>query len=240
MIARKIDVRVLLVSGDNQTVATLGPLMEREGMQVETCSHIASAIDQLGNRKFEAVVLDFKERAGALELLKESRKMTSNKAAVVIAILNVHEEMPSAFRAGARFVLVRPLTGLVLIQTLRASYPLMVREKRRSFRCPLQIPTHISTGSRSELVTTSANISESGMAITNAPALQIGERVVLRLTLPGASTAAKITAEVRWRDESGRAGMEFVLVSHQVKEQLMSWLNDRLAEPSFRETVRNG
>ena len=240
MNARKIEVRVLLVSGDIQTVATLGHLMEREGMQVEACSHSASAIRKLGECKFEAVVLDFNERAEALELLKESRKMTFNKAAVVIALLNDHHEMPSAFRGGASFVLVRPLSGMVLMQTLRASYPLMVREKRRFFRCPLQVPTHISTGSRSELMTTSANISERGMAITNSPTLQIGERVVLCLTLPGTTTAAKITAEVRWRDNAGRAGMEFILASHQIKEQLSSWLDDRLAESPFRETVRNG
>src|ERR1700680_3515526 len=83
--------------------------------------------------KFEAVVVDFKERAKALELLKTSRQMTSHKAAIVLAILNSNNEMPSAFRAGASFVLVKPLSPAVLMRTLRVSYPLMVNERRRSF-----------------------------------------------------------------------------------------------------------
>jgi Tfp pilus assembly protein PilZ len=112
----------------------------------------------------------------------------------------------------------------------------MVREKKRCFRYPLQVPTHISIGSRPELVATSANISEGGLAITSAPALQVGEKVVLGLTLPGAQTAAKIKAEVCWHDDSGRAGMEFTLVSNSFKEELTSWLADRLTGPVPQET----
>ena len=48
-------------------------------------------------------------RAEALDLLKKFRQMTSHKAAVVLAILNSNDEMPSAFRAGASFVLALPL-----------------------------------------------------------------------------------------------------------------------------------
>jgi CheY-like chemotaxis protein len=215
--------------------------MEKESMQVEVCSDIASATRKLGESKFEAVVLDFlKERAEALDLLKKSREMTSHKAGVMLVVLNSSEEMPIAFRAGANFVLARPLSAVALTRTLRASYPLMVREKRRYFRCPLQTPTYISVASRAELTATSANISEGGMAITNAPALRIGERVVVRLTLPGTHTSIKLNAQVCWRDNAGRAGMEFVLASLPMKEQLASWLADRLPESQPEAILQTG
>jgi CheY-like chemotaxis protein len=228
--AATIGVRVLLVSGDIQTIDTLCEFMGKMAMHVEVCSDFASATRKLCHSKFEALVVDFKERAEALELLKKSRQMTSHKAAVVLAILNSNDEMPSAFRAGASFVLVKPLSPAVLLRSLKVSYPLMVHERRRSFRCPLQIPVYVSIGTQPEFMASSANISEVGIALTNSPGLQVGDRVDLRLTLPHTQAAAKISAEVCWCDPAGSAGMEFVQVPALVKEQLVSWLAARLEE----------
>jgi CheY-like chemotaxis protein len=223
-------VRVLLVSGDIQTIDTLCEFMGKMTMHVEVCSDFASAARKLCHSKFEALVVDFKERAEALDLLKKSRQMTSHKAAVALAILNSNDEMPSAFRAGASFVLVKPLSTAVLMRTLRVSYPLMVNEKRRSFRCPVQIPVYVSIGSQPESQATSVNISELGIALTNSPPLQVGDRVTLRLTLPHTDVVARISAEVCWRDPAGSSGMEFVQVPPKIKEQLTSWLAARLEE----------
>ena len=206
-------------------------------MHVEVCSDIASAAGKLCHTKFEGVIVDFHDRAAALELLKKQREMTSYKSAVVIALLNKSDEMPSAFRAGASFVLVRPLSPTVLMRTLKASYPLMVRERRRSFRCPIEIPIYISAGSRPEFMATSANISEGGIALTTPTGLPVGERVVLRLTLPGLQDTARIGAEVCWNDNAGRVGMEFAQVPRPVKEQLVAWLADRLGESLLEEAA---
>lgn len=228
--AATVGVRVLLVSGDIQTIDTLCEFMGKMEMHVEICSDFASATRKLCHSKFEALVVDFRDRAEALELLKKSRQMTSHKAAVVLAILNCNEEMPSAFRAGASFVLVKPISSAVLMRTLKVSYPLMVNERRRSFRCPVQIPVYVTIGSQREFMATSANISEVGVALTDSPGLQVGDRVDLRLTLPHTQAAAKISAEVCWCNPAGSAGMEFVQVPGAVKEQLVSWLADRLEE----------
>jgi CheY-like chemotaxis protein len=223
-----IGVRALLVSGDIQTIDTLCHFMGKLAMHVEVCSDFALAGSKLGHSKFEALVVDFKQKEEALELLKRSRELASHKAAVVLAILNSNDEMPGAFRAGASFVLVKPLSSQVLMRTLRVSYPLMVHERRRSFRCPLQIPIYVSIGSDSEFVATSVNISELGIALTNSPRLKVKDKVVLRLTLPGTDVAAKINAAVCWRDDSGSAGLEFVNVPMWVKAELASWLADKL------------
>jgi hypothetical protein len=90
--------------------------------------------------------------------------------------LNSNDEMPSAFRAGASFALVKPLSPPVLMRTLRVSYPLMVNERGRSFRSPVQIPVYVSVGSNPEFMATSVNISEVGIALANSPGLQVGDR----------------------------------------------------------------
>src|SRR5580693_6281609 len=179
-----IGVRVLLVSSDIQIIDTLCESMGKMSMHVDICSDFTSAAYKLCHSKFEALVVDFKDRAQALDLLKKLRQMTSHRASVVIAVLNCNEEMPSAFRAGASFVLVKPLSPTVLMRTLRVSYPLMVNEKRRSFRCPVQMPVYVSLGSQPQFMATAANISEIGIALTKSPALQVGDRINLRLMLP--------------------------------------------------------
>jgi len=228
--ATNIGVRVLLVSSEIQTIDAVCDSMGKMTMHVEVSSDFASAARKLCHSKFEAVVVDFKERAPALELLKNLREMTSHKGAVVLAILNSNDEMPSAFRAGASFVLVKPLSSPVLMRTLRVSYPLMVNGRRRSFRCPLQVPVYVSVGTQPEAIAMTANVSEVGIALANSPQVHVGDRVQLRFTLPGTQAAAKIAAEICWRDDAGQAGAEFVQVPAQVKAQLVFWLTERLQE----------
>jgi CheY-like chemotaxis protein len=228
--SKAISVRVLLVSDDIQTVDTLCHFMERMAMHVEVCPDIASATRKLCRGKFEAVVVDSKNPAETLELIKTPREMTSHRGAVVLAILNSSNEMPDAFRAGANFALVRPLLTPILMRTLRAAYPLMVQERRRYYRCPAQLPIHISGVSRPEFVGTSVNISEGGMALTTSVPLKVGEKINLKLTLPGAEGTATMGSEVCWTDNAGRVGLVFVQVPATVLEQLQTWLAHRLAE----------
>jgi c-di-GMP-binding flagellar brake protein YcgR len=156
--------------------------------------------------------------------------MTSHTGAVVLAILNSSNEMPDAFRAGANFALVRPLLPAILMRTLRAAYPLMVRERRRYYRCPLKISIHLSSSSRSEFVATSVNVSEGGMALAGSVLLQVGERVNLNLMLPGTERTTTISGEVCWTDNLGRVGLEFVQVPATTMEKLQAWIADRLEE----------
>ena len=228
--AKTTGVRVLLVSDDIQIIDTLCHCMEQMVMHVDVCSDIASATRKLCHSKFEALVVDLKDTARSLELIKKPREMTSHKGVVVLAILNSSTEMPSAFRAGASFTLVKPFPPGVLARTLRASYPLMVRERRRSYRCPVQIPVHVSISTRSDFVANSVNISEGGMALVSSVILHVGERLTLKLTLPNTETTVRINGEVCWVDETGRVGLEFVQVPTTVAEQLQSWLGDRLEE----------
>jgi CheY-like chemotaxis protein len=235
--AKNLGVKALLVSADIQTIDLLCYYMGKLAMHVDVCSDFASATRKLCHAKYEAIVVDFKDATAALDLLKKSREMTSHKAAVVIAILNANDEMPSAFRAGASFVLVKPIPPAVLVRTLKVSYPLMVSERRRYFRCPVRIQVQVTGDSRAEFMATTVNISELGIALANSPTLQVGDRVVLQLTLPGAAVSAKISAEVCWRDNEGNAGLEFVQVAVVVKEQLKSWLGGRLEESLHGEAL---
>ena len=229
-VAKATTVRVLLVSSDIQIIDTLCHFMEQMAMHVEVCSDLNSAARKLCHAKFEALVVDFKNPAHALELIKKPREMTSHKGVVVVAILNSSNEMPAAFRGGASFALVKPLIPAIIMRTLRASYPLLVRERRRYYRCPLQVAVNISSSSWPDFVATAVNISEGGMAIATSVPLQVGERIGLQLRLPDTDCGTRINAEVCWNDEAGRIGLQFVRVPQPTLEALQSWLGVQLEE----------
>lgn len=155
----------------------------------------------------------------------------------MLGVVNNGLEMGEAFRAGANFVLVRPLSAQVLVRTLRVSYPLMVHEKRRYFRCPLQIPVHVWKGSEPEITASSSNLSEGGIGLSNAAGLKVGDTITLRLTLPETDASLKINARVCWRDDSGAAGLQFLDVPMPVKERLAGWLADKLEQQLHGEAV---
>jgi DNA-binding response OmpR family regulator len=231
------SVKVLLVSQDIQTIETLCHLMGQTAMYVEVCSDARSATRKLCHSKFEGVAVDFKGKTQAMELLTRLPKMTSHRAAVVLAILDRNDDLQSAFSAGANFILERPFSPRISVPTLKASFSLMMRERRRYFRCPLQTLVSLSTSSRSAIDATSVNLSEGGMALLTAVPLEVGESMQLSMTLPGTARAIKLQADVSWNDNAGRIGMQFTPPALAVSERLQSWLSEQLEHsPSERES----
>jgi hypothetical protein len=209
----------------------LCPVMGTAGMHVEVCSDMTSATRKLCRSKFEGVAIDFRERTQALEMLSKLHNMTSHRGAVVLAILDRNEDIPSTFRSGANFILERPFVSRLLVATLRASYSLMLQERRRYFRCTVEIPVHVSIpGSNEEFLATSANVSERGIALNTQFPLRVSGKLHLRMGLPGTRESATMIGEVCWSNGNGRAGIHFIRVSPDVTELLRSWLFDRLQE----------
>jgi DNA-binding response OmpR family regulator len=218
--------RALLFSSDVQVIATLSHLIDGQGIRVDVAMDPSSARDKLARSKFEALVIDFRLKNEAMGLLNHLHRMKSHEQAVVLGILESENDTLGAFRAGANFVLLRPLSPTAIVRTLKAAHPLMVRERRRCFRSPLQVPVHICTRSGKELVATSLNISEGGISVTLPTGLPIGQTVQIRFVLPGTDKELEIEAEVCWADNSGSLGLQFGKLTSDVDEELQSWFSN--------------
>jgi CheY-like chemotaxis protein len=227
----KVEVKVnaLVMSRNIETVELLCNFMQQFSMHAEVCCDLLSAVRRLCHSKFEGVVVDFEDGQQALELIDRLHSMTSHQGVMVCAIVNTADEAQVAFRAGAGFILQRPLSPQLVTRTMKAAYPFMVRERRRYFRSPLQTSVWVKS-SAAEFTAVSVNISQQGMAITAPSALPVGERIELRVALPGGTEPMVMTAEVCWTDASKRSGVKFVEVSTWVEKQLQSWLGQRLEE----------
>jgi CheY-like chemotaxis protein len=224
--------RVLLVCEDADTVQQLAEGMQQFAIATEVCADVSVALGLLNRKKFEAVIVDF-GLAQADELLEQIRLSPSNRTAVTFAITTAGKTSRSELQPN--FLMEKPLSAASVGRTFKAAFGLIVRERRRSFRCPIDIPATIQTKGE-EANCHLVNISEGGLAITGSPALKPGAQVRVLFTLPGQVLRFKIESEVCWYDEKGRAGLRSLMIPSEQKSTLQQWLAVKL-EQDLPESV---
>ncbi len=118
--------------------------------------------------------------------------------------------------------------------TLKPAYGLILRERRRYFRCPISIPVTILRQNLPELRCYSVNISEGGMAVSTFVPLIAGENVQVHFTLPDREGPFVAESTICWL-KSGRLGVRFASLSEEHKSGLQDWLSQKLEQtlPEF-------
>lgn len=221
----------LLVSNDPLTVEQVTFAMGRLAIGTEVCPDSSIARQILNTRKFDAVTVDFELGEQAPGLLGEMRLSPSNKTAPAIAITRNKPELALAYCAGSNFVLQKPLTQQTINRMLNVGYGLVVRERRRYFRCPIKTPVLIHRVDAPEARCTAVNISEGGMEIASAPlGLSPGVKTQIELTLSRPLVRIKAICETRWRNHRNHAGLQFLVMSLEQRCDLQEWLATRLEE----------
>jgi hypothetical protein len=133
-----------------------------------------------------------------------------------------------AARPDSTFVLQRPLSAAAINQTLRASFGMVVRERRRYFRCPVVIPASVRARLPEDILCQTVNISEGGIAISVSTTLD-SESALVRFSLPGHSSQLFAETKVVWRGH-GLVGLQFQSLAAPQKQELQEWLARRLDE----------
>jgi DNA-binding response OmpR family regulator len=223
-----MNLESLLISRDAALLAVLRPTLEKIAVSVEVCSGIQTGNELLGKRKFDAVIVDCDDMQGGGDVLQSMRKSQSNSSSVVFAVLNGKTTTQEAFHLGANFVLQKPLTPLNATRCFNAALSFMVRERRRYFRHPVEMPVKFSFAEGLELSATATNVSEGGMAIRFSGKLPRDAEAQLNFTLPGSNTSLELRAKIAWVDGAGHAGIRFVGVPQSSQFQLDRWLTERL------------
>jgi ActR/RegA family two-component response regulator len=218
---------VLVVSNDAVTIAQLNESMGKLAMSPEICAEVPTALELLNSRKFEAVTVDFK-LGQANAIIEKIRLSPSNRTAVIFAISDSDAETAAAYKAGSNFVLRRPLSMDAIDRNMKVAYGLIVRERRRYFRCPIEIPAVISQPD-GEIRGNTVNISEGGIAISTSVPLGPGIKVQVEFTLPGHKSRFVVGAAVCWCKDT-YLGLQFISLSPQVSSELQEWLAKRLEE----------
>jgi CheY-like chemotaxis protein len=187
----------LLVSADPVTIQQFNDALEELSISPEVCQEVPASIHLLNRQKFDAVIVDLQlgEQSGLI--LDEVRLSPSNRTAVTFAISGSDAE-GTHFQKKSEFVFERPLSAQSIRNTLKPAYGLILRERRRYFRCPISIPVTILRQSMPEVRCHSLNISEGGMAVSTFVPLNSGECVQVQFTLPGHEVPFSAESTICW------------------------------------------
>lgn len=218
---------VLVVSNDAVTIAQINESMGKLAMSSEICPEVPTALGLLNSQKFEAVIVDFK-LGQAEAIIEKIRLSPSNRTAVIFAICDSDAETATAYKTGSNFVLRRPLSPSSIDRNMRVAYGLIVRERRRYFRCPVETPAIISKPD-AEIRGQTVNISEGGIAVSTSVPLGPGIKVQVEFTLPGNKSPFVVGAAVCWC-KGTYLGLQFTSLSPEVSTELQEWLARRLEE----------
>jgi CheY-like chemotaxis protein len=213
----------LLLSTDREVIRVLHRVLQDMGIDLLLTPTANDAADLLARRKFDAVIIDCCGLPGASDLVPRLRQGTSNRSAIVFAVIGPGSSLRFAFGLGANFVLEKPLSVERASRTFRAALGLMVRERRRYFRLDVEVPivVDIGDGVAHSLVTT--NLSEGGLAVRAPHRLAPGAKIKIKLALPN-ERPIECRGEVAWSTDDGRSGLKLLTLSDAARQQLTAFI----------------
>jgi len=218
-----MELRSLLLSQDQEMIDVVQRALLDLGIGVEVYSTADWAREDLTDSKFDAVIVDC-DVSGAPNLLQTVRRSPSNGRALTFAIVNGDDGLHNAFELGANLALRKPISVDRARSSLRAAYGLIMQERRRYFRHPVDIAVRVSPNERTQFVANSMNVSEGGMAIRCHDDLQLNSLVHVVFLLPGEKTELDARATVVWKDPRGHYGIRFEQLSIINRQRLNDWL----------------
>jgi len=214
----------LLVSADPVTIQQFSPALRELSISLDVCQCERAAISLLSHRKFDAVIVDLQLREQAGVIMDEVRLSASNRTAVTFAISGVDVDGTAAFRRRTGFVFERPLSTQSIRGVLKPAYGLILRERRRYFRCPISSPVTIVRRNMPEVRCQSLNISEGGMAVSTSVPINNGEPVQVQFSIPDHKLPFLAESTICWL-KAGHLGVRFVSLSSERKSELQEWLS---------------
>ena len=193
-------------------------------------------VEELGRAKFEGILVDFDTAPNPIQMLNALRRSPSNRNAVALAVATKADDERQALANGINLLFNRPFDAREIRRVLHGAHNLMVRERRRYFRCVAEVPVLlVHTGSGADCKCTTINVSSSRLALRAPSPLDPGEEIQLILFLQGTDISVRALGTVAWDDKHGKTGVSFQCASPQHQAELDSWLEIQFNLQCFDE-----
>src|SRR5882762_10979708 len=212
-----------LVSSDYAAVTAISRGVKKYGAKSSLSPGGDSARNSLRRRKVDGVFVDM-EAPGALQLIMDIRKGTSNSKVVIFACVSSSKESTATLGAGANFLLLKPLTPESVALHITSAKDLMERERRRYYRHPVNLPVLLRDAGGDQRARM-ANLSEGGMAVRPAKELKHSSMIDFEFEVPFATVSGR--GQVAWTSKAGMAGILIHSFHERGREYLEAWLTAR-------------
>jgi len=226
------SIQIFLVTSDSLLVTRFTDACKEIGIEVRVTLGGGRLPEELGQAKYEGVLIDFDRATNPLAILTAVRKSPSNRNSVIFAVATQAEDRQRVLADGVNLLFERPFDAKEIRRVLHGAYDLMVRERRRYFRCAAEVPVLlIRTSSGEDFRCTTMNVSSSGVALKAPLPLDPGEEIQLVLLLQGTEIMIRAIGTVVWDDKHGKTGISFTCASPQHQTELDSWLDGQFSIP---------
>jgi len=222
-----MTLQALLVSKDDQVADTLSQALASFGVALDRSSAAEVAVSRLEEERFDQIIVDFEDAATASLVLETNRRLANpehGNPAITVAVVCDRSQIRDILGGGAHFVLTKPISPDQAHATLRAATALLKRERRQSFRVPVQAPVSIHNGENENLEGILLDLSAGGMDVLAAKPLPASTMLRVSVELPDGGPHIEGETEVAWSSSNGQTGLRFLDMDLRMREQLADWL----------------
>ena len=225
--------QALLVSKDDHSSEALVRVLAELGVAVTRSSAADVAVARLSGEPFDQVIADFEDSQTASLILENCRRLATahRNPPVTVALLGDIRQIRAILGAGAHFVLTKPIRLDRALATLRAATALLKRERRKSLRIAVQVPTTIRLEDENTVVEgILLDLSTGGSDVLAAKPIALSTLVHVSFDLPDCPLHVEAHAEVAWRTSSGQIGLRFLDMETRIRERMAEWLKSKSRE----------
>ena len=220
----------LLVCKDEQATDVLTSVLAGFGLGVQVCGY-PDALCRLTEQKFDAVIVDYDDPHSAALVLQNAYQASAGHNTVTVALLNDKTKVRHVFGAGANFVLYKPVSQQQAEASLRAAIALIKRERRTSFRVPVQLPVKLRVANATEeMEGILLDLSEDGLDVLAAQPLCPAATINARFALPDQEAELDVRGEVAWANPNGESGVRYTDLPDNLRRTLREWVIANAAE----------
>jgi CheY-like chemotaxis protein len=217
-----MNLQALLVSADGPAADILGTVLSGYGIVADCLSDPETAKSRLQQQKFDALIVDFDDPSSAHGILEHAQKLGSEPITVALVADTAH--VRGILSRGAHFVLYKPVTEAAAKAGLRAAAALLSRERRKSFRVPVQAAVEIMMPGGRKTDGILLDLSETGMDVLTAEVQVPASLLAFHFRLPDDSIEVTANGQVAWANPNGQTGVQFLNLEESVKDYLKHWL----------------
>ena len=222
--------QALLVSKDDESTTVLTGVLSGFGVEAVCCGY-SDGICQLTEQNFDIVLVDFDDPHSADLVLQKVLQSAPRSHVVTVALLSDKSKLRNVFGKGANFVLYKPLSAEHAEASLRAATVLLKRERRSSFRVPVQVPVQLKVEDDPETEGILLDLSEDGLDLLAAQPVRAAAGIQVKFSLPDGKTEIDAHGEVAWANPNGQAGVHFVGLPENLRTSLQNWVAANAPEP---------
>lgn len=222
-----MNLQALLVSSDDSAADVLGRVLPDFGIVMDRSSDLETTIERIQQQKFDALIVDFDDAASAKSVLDQTKSL--GLSPLSIALVADTGKVRQILSSGAHFVLYKPVSEEASKAALRAAAAMLNRERRKSFRVPVQAPVEITLPDTRKLDGILLDLSETGMDVLTAEPQVAPALLAFHFKLPDDEMEVEGHGQVAWANANGQTGVQFLDLPQEKVKELKAWLRKAAA-----------